>query len=72
VRDNGVGIDSAYQERIFLVFQRLDPALPGTGIGLAVCKKIVDSNGGRIWVESRPGQGAAFHFTLPAENDHEH
>jgi len=72
VRDNGIGIDSPYQERIFLVFQRLDPALPGTGIGLAVCKKIVDGNGGRIWVESRPGQGAAFHFTLPAASGHGH
>lgn len=66
VKDNGIGIAEKYQERIFVVFQRLNPDTAGTGIGLAVCKKIVDRNGGRIWVESEPGQGAAFHFTLPA------
>lgn len=65
IRDNGIGIEPQYHERIFGLFNRLDPSIEGTGIGLTLVKRIIETHGGRIWVESERGKGATFFFTLP-------
>lgn len=67
VRDNGIGFEQQYADRIFLLFKRLHKSeYPGTGLGLAICQRVVERYGGRIWAEGRQGQGATFYISMPA------
>ncbi|HEX5761266.1 MAG TPA: ATP-binding protein, partial [Thermoanaerobaculia bacterium] len=69
VHDNGVGIEPAEAEAIFTSFKRLRPEVPGSGLGLSICKRVVERHGGHIWVKSEAGQGSTFFFTLPVPTE---
>jgi signal transduction histidine kinase len=69
VKDNGMGIAPEYHERVFGLFNKLDAKTEGTGVGLALVKRIIEVHGGRIWVESEAGKGSAFYFTLPKPSE---
>ncbi|MEP6895748.1 MAG: ATP-binding protein, partial [Chloroflexota bacterium] len=69
IKDNGIGVAPEYHERIFGLFNKLDPRSEGTGVGLALVKRIVEVHGGRIWIESEAGKGSIFYFTLPAKEE---
>jgi signal transduction histidine kinase len=69
VKDNGIGVPQEHYERIFGLFNKLDPNTDGTGIGLALVKRIIEFHGGRIWVESEEGKGSTFYFSLPASSE---
>jgi signal transduction histidine kinase len=71
VRDNGIGIASQYHEKIFGLFDKLDPTVEGTGVGLTLVRRIVEVHGGKIWLESQPGVGTTFFFTLPGPSHKE-
>ena len=66
VRDEGIGMSAADCEGLFQPFQQLDGSRGGTGLGLVVCRRLVEAHRGKIWVESTPGQGSTFYFTMPA------
>jgi chemotaxis family two-component system sensor kinase Cph1 len=71
IKDNGIGIAPEHYDRIFIIFKQLHSKkkYSGTGIGLALCKKIIETHGGQIWVDSKVGEGTSFYFTLPAHKD---
>jgi signal transduction histidine kinase len=65
IEDNGIGIEAQELENVFVIFRRLHPELPGTGIGLSICRRIVERHGGRLWAEAAPAGGSRFRFSMP-------